>query len=738
MDGGTFLKEIRVLFLLYKLGIGGMERVIVNIANNLDKEKYRVYLAYVEDGSYKTLVKPHVQLVKLPSGNSVRLPRIVSNLVEDEQINVVFHSWPKFAVHAHLQNVFRKKRTRVIFRVPVSLKQYLKANYRAFDNPIFRKVLSNTLSFSNHVVALCYQMARELIQGFSVPESKVSVIYNPVDLQYVQKMAGETNPFEDTNGGPHILSIGRLEYQKGFDVLLKAFPKVLNAYPHATLTILGTGRLKRELCSLSERLGIAHKVNFFEWTDNPYAYLKNADLFALPSRYEGFPNVLLEALACGTKIVATDCPFGPSEILGTNGEYGWLVPPEDPDVLANTIIEALKTPVDSGRLIARASEFELERIVKKYEELFQNIARPNVLVFTPKLGGGGAEKISVQLANHFTKHFNTSIVYIEDGPYSKLLSKEVAKLKLNANRVRMTFFELSRLYNILKPDVIFTSQPHATLAVVLWRTFTRTPVKLVARLQNPPENLVRNPIKKYIYGLAYKLPDVLVAQCNEMRDHLSRIFKIPGEKLRVIYNPVDIERVRTLMREGNPFGTDGLSSQRSRVNILSVSRLEYEKGVDVLIKALKLLLEKVPNAHLTILNTGSYESELKRLVSQLALASRVEFAGWQDNPYKYMYHADVVVLPSRREGLPNTLIEALACGAKVVATDCPTGPAEIIGRNERYGWLAPVDDPVRLAEKILEALSSTPRPGVEKFLSETFPAERIVERFVEVINSVLG
>lgn len=716
-----------ILIPINKLGIGGMEKVLINIANNLDIEKYKVHIAYIEDGSYKSLVKPHVELVKLPTKNITRLPKEILKIAHSKNINVILHSWPKLAVYSYLQSTHLKTNISTIFRVPISLNRYIE--HRKFlNNTLTRWIISNTLKSSDKIITLCNEMSEELIEKFQVPKDKLKIIYNPIDIDHIEQKMVEYNPFENSRS-VNIVSIGRLEHQKGFDVLIKAFAKVIINIPNAKLTIIGYGTQKEKLEKLTNSLNLSNYIQILPWMENPYPYIHYADLFVLPSRYEGFPNVLLEALACGAKIVATDCPSGPKEIINT--KYGWLAKSEDPYDLSQKILTALRTQIDKNTLKQRAREYNLKKIVTEYEETIDNTTRPKILIFTPKLGGGGAEKIAVMLANHFTKNFNTTIAYIEDGVYSKLLTDKVKKIKLRSKRTRWLIFEMEKIYKLERPHIIFTTQPHATLSIEIWKTLTKKPVKTIARLQNLPEKLVKNPLTKALYTLAFTKPDALIAQCYGMKEHLQKTFNIPTEKLHVIYNPVDIQEITKKMTEHNPF------EGKDTINILSVSRLEYEKGIDVLLEAFRIIKNQIPKAKLTILNTGSYEEKLKQLTHELSLENDIEFLGWQDNPYKYMHHADVVVLPSRKEGLPNTLLEALACGAKVVATDCPTGPAEIIGKDEKYGWLVPVDNPEKLAEKIIEAIKSPPKKNTKQHILEKYNTGKKIEEYIEILSKSL-
>ena len=158
--------------------------------------------------------------------------------------------------------------------------------------------------------------------------------------------------------------------QKDYPTLLKAFALVAQAHP-AHLVILGEGDELEDLENLARELGIHSMVCFAGFMANPYPYMKQAALFVLPSRFEGLPGVLIEALFCGTPVIATDCPGGSAEILG-DGKFGQLVPVGDPVALADAMRRALE-----GHPVHPAEEswkpFELQFVVSQYISLFDSL-----------------------------------------------------------------------------------------------------------------------------------------------------------------------------------------------------------------------------------------------------------------------------------------------------------------------------------------------------------------------------
>jgi glycosyltransferase involved in cell wall biosynthesis len=176
--------------------------------------------------------------------------------------------------------------------------------------------------------------------------------------------------------GPVVVACGRLTGQKGYGDLLEAFRRLRERGP-ATLWVLGEGHLRAELEARAERLRISGSVHFLGFRDNPHAYVRAADVFALSSLWEGFGNVIVEAMAVGTPVVCTDCPYGPAEII-RDGTSGLLVPPGDPEAMARALARVLEEPALRGRLRAgglrRARDFTAEIAAERYGALFEEVA----------------------------------------------------------------------------------------------------------------------------------------------------------------------------------------------------------------------------------------------------------------------------------------------------------------------------------------------------------------------------
>lgn len=219
------------------------------------------------------------------------------------------------------------------------------------------------------VVAVASNLAGNLKQVFDIPDSVLHVIYYPVPTEPITELSQQPvhHPWLVEKQLPVLLAVGRLEPQKDFATLIRAFQKLDRP---ARLIILGEGSQRSALEKLIQEADLQEQVELVGYVENPYPYMKHASTLVMSSLYEGFPNVLVEALACGCPVVSTDCPTGPSEILD-NGRYGKLVSVGDTDALAKAISETLNSPPDPEFLKQRVKAFPPDMIADQYLALLR-------------------------------------------------------------------------------------------------------------------------------------------------------------------------------------------------------------------------------------------------------------------------------------------------------------------------------------------------------------------------------
>ena len=263
-------------------------------------------------------------------------------------------------------------------RVVVSQRNTLSQNIEGSEgwHRRLRPVLRRLLPTADAIVAISEGVADDLAAWTRVRRDRIDVIYNPVATAELEAKQTEplAHPWFFPGAPPIVLGVGRLVAQKDFPTLIRAFAEV-RARREARLVILGgrerpteTRSAQAALRALAGELGVGDEVCLAGFVANPLAYMARAAVFVLSSRYEGFGNVLVEALACGCPVVSTDCPHGPREIL-QSGAYGRLVPVGDVPALAEAIVATLDSPHDRIALRRRACEFGADAALDRYLRL---------------------------------------------------------------------------------------------------------------------------------------------------------------------------------------------------------------------------------------------------------------------------------------------------------------------------------------------------------------------------------
>jgi glycosyltransferase involved in cell wall biosynthesis len=231
---------------------------------------------------------------------------------------------------------------------------------------------------ADRIVTQSDAAAGEMCARVRARPGQIIRLYNPIDTGDVARRGRTaTEPF--AGPGPHVVAAGRLSRQKGFDLLLEAFAQAVATGVTGSLTVLGEGPERALLTARAQALGLEAAVRFAGFRDNPYAYFAHADVFVLSSRYEGLPNVVLEALACGCPVIAFDCPHGVREII-RHDVNGLLVPPEDVGGLRDALIRLLGSAAERARLRSQITPtiapFAAEEILRGWEALFDDVAPP--------------------------------------------------------------------------------------------------------------------------------------------------------------------------------------------------------------------------------------------------------------------------------------------------------------------------------------------------------------------------
>ena len=370
-----------LLVVLPSVGGGGAERAALDLLRSLDRHKFHITLAlFTKSGRFLEQLPPDLEVIDLRGRQAydIRLIWRLAGLIRRLRPEVVF----SVLRYTNLITLLACRLAGCPSQVVVNEQNLPSAEFALFGGGGIKTTAIRWLyPKAARVTCIAEGIARELIEKYGIPSRLVEVVPNPVDLTRVRSL-GQTAPDHPwfQLDQPVLVAAGRLHHQKGFDVLIRAFAQVRRSIP-CKLLILGEGSLQQELQRLIESLGLTEDAQLAGFQENPYNYMAHAAAFVLSSRYEGFGNVLVEALALGTPVVSTRCPVGPEEIL-EEGKTGILVPPEDELALAEAILRVLQDRELSATLSsngpARAEAYSLTRITARYETLFSGLAGETV------------------------------------------------------------------------------------------------------------------------------------------------------------------------------------------------------------------------------------------------------------------------------------------------------------------------------------------------------------------------
>ena len=333
--------------------------------------------------------------------------------------------------------------------------------------------------------------------------------------------------------------------------------------------------------------------------------------------------------------------------------------------------------------------------------------RLKILFVRPTLGYGGADRVTVNLLEAFDRErFQCDLALMRaEGEFLDQVPSDVQLFDLKSKSLWPMWKPLKKLISESDYDVVYSTCGGASMPMMLATWLGRFKGVTVVSERNilfpPKKSKAKRQLMILIKAFLYKKATWVTAVSKGVATECKDILGVKSECIKVVYNPI----VNKVLLEGVKKRVEHPFFQQYAQVILAVGRFEWQKDYDTLLKAFKKVTQVTDNVGLFILGKGPLERHYRAIVSEMKLEGRVCFAGFDKNPFKYMAAADVYVLSSRHEGMPGTLVQAMACGAACIATDCPTGPNELIIDGEN-GYLVEVEDDTAMSERILCILNS--------------------------------
>lgn len=365
-------KEIKIFFFLSNLSGGGAQRTMVNLVRSIDKSLFLptlVLLDYDSNDAYASLIPEDIEIINLNSRARYAALKI-KKIIEVKQPDILFSTLPQVNFAVWLGNRISQKKSKLVLRETNYRKKGV--NTTVFLQMIYRKIYRD----ADGIIGLSDGVTEHMIRNYRLDPLKVKRIYNPVDIEGIRELSQEKCEII-YNKDFKIIACGRLVKQKNYPVLIKALYLLKQkGCMNFELFIMGEGQEKKVLETMISDYGLDDYIKLIGFQQNPFAYMRQADLFILSSSWEGFGHVIVEAMACSTSVVSTDCPSGPNEII-THEINGLLCDLENAEDLTRKILLVLRNDELRQRLAKegykRSKDFDFKKIVREYENFFLTI-----------------------------------------------------------------------------------------------------------------------------------------------------------------------------------------------------------------------------------------------------------------------------------------------------------------------------------------------------------------------------
>ena len=361
--------------------------------------------------------------------------------------------------------------------------------------------------------------------------------------------------------------------------------------------------------------------------------------------------------------------------------------------------------------------------------------KKKIIIYIPNLSGGGTERFFTQLAYFLSKIDKYSITFFYSVGNGINIFPSKTLIKLNKTISKKSFFSILEIIIFAwknKSSLILTAQnnpnvfmscfkfmlPKNTKLIISERSFTNLALK--------DSNLISSKIINQLIPLCYKNADFVHCLTERIGILITKKYNVPEKKIKIIPNFVDVKKIRE--------SSNKKTIQFKFKYIISIGRLHSQKGYNYLLKAYSLISDRIPHK-LVIVGDGPLKNEIKKQINLLRLEEKVILAGFIKNPYPVLYNADLFVLSSQYEGMPNVLLEAISLGVPIISSDCPSGPKEIIGKDYP-NLLYETKDYIALSKLILKQLNF-PLKIPQNFLEKNYSVQKILNDYDNLISQCL-
>jgi glycosyltransferase involved in cell wall biosynthesis len=479
-----------------------------------------------------------------------------------------------------------------------------------------------------------------------------------------------------------------------------------------------------------EARGVASMFRFLGHVADPERVLTHCDLVVRPSRGgDPWGRDVLEAMACGRAVMAT----GRYDRFVENGVTGVLHDAFDSALWADEIDALSRDRVLATRL-GRAARERVLQLCDGQERaldltrLWQSARRTGkqVLFTLPDFEGGGAQRVLVTVANALDRaRFTPSILVLDErGPWRNMVASDISVTSLGKPRLRRSLWALRAAMRRAAPDVIVSTIGYFNLGVLLTRPRRS---RLIVRESNMPghgsKEVLSRLMQRLAYAILYRRADCVVSPSGPVAHELTENYRVSPQLVQVIPNPVDVVALREAALP--PQRRPGVAKR-----FVAVGRLSRQKGYDRLVD---LLASATGNIHVAVFGDGEERHLLENQVRAMDVSERIAFAGFNPSPAAWIAGADALLLPSRWEGLPNVVLEALACGTPVIATP-EAGGINDIARLARPGAVSIVP----MGPQFLAAMLAAPKNDAvhlrESLLPTEFQLDSVVAEYERLLD----